>query len=129
MNNKSSQPEQQISKVKSPAFIGSLICFIGYIVIIGLGYAEKLSEKWIGWIDIACLVLGLITYIADTSGFLDKKTNVVACGQNDNTCDYFFVTINSYLYSNKHARPFSVICFTRLCTYCRRRSLGYKSRL
>lgn len=56
---------------------GYFICFCVYMIITGMGYAEKLSEKWIGWIDIVCLLMGLIMYIADTSGFLERRKRLL----------------------------------------------------
>ena len=56
---------------------GYFICFSVYMIITGMGYAEKLSEKWIGWIDIVCLLMGLFMYIADTSGFLEKRKRLL----------------------------------------------------
>lgn len=76
---KKNTSENQYPELDSAPFskTGYFICFSVYMIITALGYAEKLSEKWIGWIDIACLLTGLFMYIADTSGFLEKRKRLL----------------------------------------------------
>ncbi|EOC0011675.1 hypothetical protein ACI0X9_003362 [Cronobacter turicensis] len=72
MENKVTDLKSSKPYLKTPVFYGTSGCFLLYFVIVALGFFEVLSEKAMERIDIVLLIVGLIAYIGDTSGFYER---------------------------------------------------------